>query len=106
MSADPTVPSAETVGLNRYASDEKLSIETLVVDDDVGARRREAVKRLRKERDAGAAASALSALREAALGSDNLLPSIIETVDALCTVGEISDCLRGVFGEYRESVVL
>jgi methylmalonyl-CoA mutase N-terminal domain/subunit len=94
------------VGLNRHASDERLSIETLVVDDAVGARRREAVQRLRKERDAGAAASALSALREAALGSDNLLPSIIGAVDALCTVGEISDCLRGVFGEYRESVVL
>jgi methylmalonyl-CoA mutase N-terminal domain/subunit len=97
---------AVIVGLNRYTSEEPPSIETLVVDDEVNVRRREAVHRLREERDAKAAASALSALRQAALGSGNLLPWIVDAVCALCTVGEISDCLRGVFGEYRESVVV
>ena len=72
----------------------------------MSCRRAQAVQRLREERDAKAAASALSALQEAALGNGNLLPWIIEAVSALCTVGEISDCLRGVFGEYRESVVI
>ena len=100
--------SGETVivGLNRYASEEQPTIETLVVDDAVDVRRRESVQKLRAERDGAAAASALSALRRAALGNDNLLPSILDAVGALCTVGEISDCLRGVFGVYRESVVL
>ena len=97
---------AVIVGLNRYTSEEPPSIETLVVDDEVNVRRREAVHRLREERDAKAAASALSALRQAALGSGNLLPWIVDAVRALCTVGEISDCLRGVFGEYRESVIV
>ena len=97
---------AVIVGLNRYTSEEPPSIETLVVDDEVNVRRRETVHRLREERDAKAAASALSALRQAALGSGNLLPWIVDAVRALCTVGEISDCLRGVFGEYRESVVV
>jgi methylmalonyl-CoA mutase N-terminal domain/subunit len=94
------------VGLNRYTSDDQPSIETLVVDDTVGVRRRETVQKLRAERDGAVATAALSALRQAALGNGNLLPSILDAVDALCTVGEISDCLRGVFGVYRESVVL
>jgi methylmalonyl-CoA mutase N-terminal domain/subunit len=102
------VESGETiiVGLNRYGSEEQPSIETLVVDDTVDARRREAVQRLRAARDGTAATSALSALRQAALGNRNLLPSILNAVDTLCTVGEISDCLRGVFGVYRESVIV
>jgi len=102
------VESGETVivGLNRYASEEQPSIETLVVDEAVGVRRRETVQKLRAERDGTAAECALAALRQAAAGSDNLLPRILDAVDALCTAGEISDCLRGVFGVYRESVVL
>ncbi len=102
------IESGETVivGLNRFTSEDQPSIETLVVDEAVGVRRREAVQKLRAERDGTAATSALASLRQAAAGSENLLPGILDAVDALCTVGEISDCLRGVFGVYREAVVL
>jgi methylmalonyl-CoA mutase N-terminal domain/subunit len=94
------------VGLNRFASEDQPSIETLVVDEAVGARRREALQRLRAERDGTATAAALATLRQAALGNENLIPRILDAVDALGTVGEISNCLRSVFGVYRESVVL
>jgi len=103
-----SVESGETVivGQNRYATEERLAIETLVVDDRVGSDRTAAVQSLRSQRDSATAAAALAQLRRSAQGSGNLLPPIIAAVEALCTVGEISDCLRGVFGEYHESVIL
>jgi methylmalonyl-CoA mutase N-terminal domain/subunit len=48
-------------------------------------------------------ADSLRALEQAARGGENLMPRILEAVGARATVGEISDVLRGVFGEYRES---
>ncbi len=76
------------------------------MDEEVAETRRREVAGLRSRRDAAAAARALDALGRAAQGNDNLLPPVIDCVEALTTVGEISDCLRAVFGQYRESVVL
>jgi methylmalonyl-CoA mutase N-terminal domain/subunit len=56
---------------------------------------------LRTQRDQGAVAASLLRLQEAAKGDDNLLPPILEAVRAYATLGEISDQLRSVFGEYR-----
>jgi methylmalonyl-CoA mutase N-terminal domain/subunit len=64
------------------------------------------IKQLRAERDGGRAAAALAAVEQTARGSGNLLPPIVAAVEALATIGEISDCLRGVFGEHKESVVI
>ena len=49
---------------------------------------------------------ALEAVRAAAKGQDNLMPPILAAVKAQATLGEVSDALRDVFGEYRETVVL
>ncbi len=92
------------VGVNAYREDEKTQIPILRIDP---ALEREQVQRLqefRKRRDAAAVESALGALRAAARSSDNLMPPIVEAVDAGVTLGEISDALREVFGEYRENV--
>ena len=56
---------------------------------------------LRAGRDQGAAAAALVALAEAAAGTENVLPRILACVEARVTLGEISDALRGVWGEHR-----
>ena len=64
------------------------------------------VKALRKERNGAAAQAAVEAVRAAARGKENLMPLIVAAVKAEATLGEISDALRDVFGEYRESVVL
>jgi len=58
---------------------------------------------MRASRDAGAVTSSLNRLEEAARGSANLMPPILAACEAYATVGEISDRLRRVFGEYRES---
>jgi methylmalonyl-CoA mutase N-terminal domain/subunit len=60
----------------------------------------------RAARDAAAAQAALAALGQAAASGANLLPHLVECVDRNATLGEISDTLRGVFGEYREHVVV
>jgi methylmalonyl-CoA mutase, N-terminal domain len=94
------------VGVNRFATDEKSQIDLMVVDEQVAARRREEVGGLRSRRDAAAVERTLSALAAAAQGKENLVPRVLDCVEALATVGEISDRLRTVYGQYRESVIL
>jgi methylmalonyl-CoA mutase, N-terminal domain len=57
---------------------------------------------VRASRDSSTVKSRLEDLEESARGSDNLMPRILAACEALATVGEISDRLRNVFGEYRE----
>ncbi len=104
-----SVETGETVivGVNRFATtEERPKIDILVVDEAVGANQRLALEDLRATRDSAVVARALDNLRLAAAGSDNLVPLILDAVEALATVGEISDTLRRTFGEYRESVVI
>jgi methylmalonyl-CoA mutase N-terminal domain/subunit len=61
---------------------------------------------LRARRDAAMSRSALEEVERRARGSENLMPAILAAVEAYATVGEISDTLRRVFGEYQESVVI
>jgi methylmalonyl-CoA mutase N-terminal domain/subunit len=94
------------VGVNKFASETATAVDLLVVNEQVGESRRQALKELRAERKAQAVEQSLLRLQNAAAGKENLLPHILEAVESLATVGEISDCLREVFGEYRESVVV
>ena len=64
------------------------------------------LRRVRAERDAAAWSAALAALAEAARGTANLLPPIIDAVQAQATLGEISDTLRGALGEHRELITV
>jgi methylmalonyl-CoA mutase N-terminal domain/subunit len=64
------------------------------------------LKALRARRDAAKAKAALVEVERRARSSDNLMPAILLAVEAFVTVGEISDALRRVFGEYHESVII
>ena len=94
------------LGVNRYASEEKLSSPTTRLRPEVEAEQCARVARLRQNRDAIELSRRIVALEKAARGKDNLLPYILEAVKAHATVGEISDALRGTFGLYREQVVV
>ncbi len=94
------------VGVNRFAGQEQQPIDLLVVDEAVGRGQQENLAGVRASRNSAAVGSALARLQNAAAGRDNLLPYILDAVEASASVGEISDCLRRVFGEYRESVVI
>jgi methylmalonyl-CoA mutase N-terminal domain/subunit len=62
----------------------------------------ERLRQLRASRSQSTIEEKLAALEQAARGGDNLMPAIFDAAGAYATVGEISDRLRGVFGEYRE----
>jgi len=96
----------EVVGVNVHRLDAEPVPETLRLDPDLEARQVARTRRLRASRSADAATATIDAVRRAAEGTDNLLPPILEAVRAECTLGEISDALRGVFGLHREVVVL
>ena len=91
------------VGVNRFRMEEKSPLATLRVDPAVEKAQIERLRELRASRSEAAARGALAALEAAARGPDNLMPLILDAAAKLATVGEISDTLRGVFGEYQES---
>ena len=90
------------VGVNEFRSEESVEPEIFSVDDSV---RREQVERLqgmKARRDAPAVENALREVRRRAGGKDNLMPAIVDAVEVYATLGEISNVLREVWGEYRE----
>jgi methylmalonyl-CoA mutase N-terminal domain/subunit len=96
------------VGANKFrdegAGEARAPLQRI---DPEGERRQvERVRRVRAERDAAAWEAALDRLEDAARGSDNLLPPILESVKAYATVGEISDRLRTAFGVHRELITV
>jgi len=90
------------VGVNKYQVPEERPPELLKVPLEVEARQADRVRRVKRERNGAAARAALARVRAAAEGAENLMPPLVDAVKALCTVGEISDVYRQVFGEYRD----
>ncbi len=94
------------VGVNEFVAEEEKPIPLLRIDPRIEAEQIERVRAVRARRDAQAAANAMTEVESRARSGANLLPVILAAVEAYCTVGEISDALRRVFGEYKESVVV
>ncbi len=90
-----------TVGVNEYCTDEKLSIPLLRVDREGERLQIERLNRIRSTRDNREVAARLQDLEQAARGSANLMPYLLEAVKAYATLGEMMGVLREVFGEYR-----
>jgi methylmalonyl-CoA mutase N-terminal domain/subunit len=94
------------VGVNEFViEDEEIDIDILKIDPAVEAAQREVLRKLRSERDNAAAAAALEDLKQAAGGSDNLMPKILNCARTYCTLGEMIGVLREVFGEYKEPII-
>ncbi len=94
---------AVVVGVNRYTGPDKAAMPIFRVDESLHAERAERLRALRDRRDGVAVERALAAVETAAKGDANLMPPIVEAVESLATLGEISDRLRKVFGEFHES---
>ena len=90
------------VGVNEFVSDSGVPTDILRVDERVGAAQIERLRQIRRSRDGRRVERALVLLRDAASGTENLIPRIQECVEAYASVGEISDALRSVWGEYKE----
>ncbi len=91
------------VGVNKFRQEEGKSPATFRVDPAIEARQVESLRVVRASRAQDRVEDTLCALERAARGTENLMPRIVEACEALATVGEISDRLRTVFGEYREA---
>jgi methylmalonyl-CoA mutase, N-terminal domain len=94
------------VGVNDFKVEEERPITILRVEEQIARDQIERLKAFRLKRDSTRVRSVLAELGRRAAGSENLLPAILDAVENNATVGEISDTLRSVFGEYQESVVI
>jgi methylmalonyl-CoA mutase N-terminal domain/subunit len=98
--------SAIIVGVNRFTREDEPGIPLQHMDESLERKQVEQVRALRTRREKVRWQAALQAVTDAARGGANLMPTILEAVESYATVGEISDTLRKVFGEYRETVVI
>jgi methylmalonyl-CoA mutase N-terminal domain/subunit len=89
------------VGVNRYITNEDPDMELHTVDESIRDRQTERLNELKDTRDNGAVEKTLAALKRAAEGTENLLYPMKESLANLATLGEVSDTLREVFGQYR-----
>jgi len=94
------------VGVNDFIAAEERAIPTLRIEPEIERSQIARLNALRAKRDSTRTISALAELQRRAISNENLLPAILIAVEAHATVGEISDALRRVFGEYHESVVI
>ena len=96
--------AATLVGVNAFLTAKGgAPIATLRIDPDVERRQIERVRAVRAGRSATASSAAIAGVTRAAREGGNLVPPVIAAVEAFATVGEISDALRAVFGEYEET---
>jgi methylmalonyl-CoA mutase N-terminal domain/subunit len=94
------------VGVNRFRLEEENPVPILRIDESLEKKQVERTRALRNRRDERPWSESLTRIDDAARSGDNLMPHIIHAVENYATVGEISDTLRKVFGEYKEAVVV
>ena len=89
------------VGVNQFTGGGELPKDILKVNPELEDKQKRNLARVRAERDAAKASAAIAQVERAARDGDNLMPPIIDAVRSWCTLGEISDAMRRVFGEYQ-----
>jgi methylmalonyl-CoA mutase N-terminal domain/subunit len=94
------------VGVNDYVMPEERPMELMCIDQRATEAQLEKLSELKRQRDQHQVTAVLDRLREAARGTTNLIPLVLEAVECDTTLGELSDALREVFGEYREKVTV
>jgi len=90
------------VGVNEFTTEEESTPRLLEIDEKVEEKQIKGLRRLKRERDNEKVNRVLDKVRKVADSDENIMPVLIEAVKVYATVGEITDALRDVFGEYRE----
>lgn len=94
------------VGVNKFTIEEKEQQGLLKIDDSVEKNQIKRLKNIKQKREQLAVSEALKSLKNAAKGTDNLMPFIVKAVHAYASIGEICNVMREVFGEYKENIIL
>lgn len=89
------------VGVNKFQIEENPDIPILKVDDSIRQVQSARLQSLRQNRDHGKVDQCLQELNDRAVSGENIMPAVLQAVEQKCTLGEISDTLREVFGEHR-----
>jgi methylmalonyl-CoA mutase N-terminal domain/subunit len=97
---------AVVVGVNRFQIEEEKPVPIQRIDPALEPKQVERLRALRAKRNTETWKAALLAVEDSARSADNLMPRILAAVEANATVGEISDAMRKVYGEYKEAVVI
>jgi methylmalonyl-CoA mutase N-terminal domain/subunit len=97
---------AIVVGVNRFQIGEEKSVPIQRIDPALEPKQVERVRAVRAKRNPETWQAAIRAVEDTARTGENLMPRILAAVEAYATVGEISDAMRKVYGEYREAVVI
>ncbi len=97
---------AVVVGVNRFQIGEEKAVPIQRIDPALEPRQVERLRALRAKRNVETWQAAIRAVEDTARSAENLMPRILAAVEANATVGEISDAMRKVYGEYKEAVVI
>jgi methylmalonyl-CoA mutase N-terminal domain/subunit len=97
---------AYVVGVNSFELEQEHEVPLQHIDESLERKQVERLKAVRAKRDQARWAAAVKQVEDTAKGTGNLMPVIVEAVEANATVGEISDAMRHVYGEYHETVVI
>ena len=89
------------VGVNKFTAKETEQAPVLKIDDSIRTVQAEKLKALRAKRDNAKAIASIEIIKEKATTNENLMPLVIDAVENYCTLGEIADALRSVWGEYN-----
>lgn len=89
------------VGVNKFQVKEETSIPIFKIDDSIRQLQTEKLERLKANRDRAKVDQCLQRLNDQVVGGENIMPAVIEAVENKCTLGEIADTLREVYGEYK-----
>jgi methylmalonyl-CoA mutase N-terminal domain/subunit len=89
------------VGVNKFKNEKGISPPHFKIDESIRELQTNRLTNLKKRRDAEKVLAILKSIKEIAVNGENLMPAVIEAVENHCTLGEISDALRSVFGEYH-----
>jgi methylmalonyl-CoA mutase N-terminal domain/subunit len=89
------------VGLNMFQANEENPIPGFKVDDNIRVQQIQKLKSLKEKRDNKKVGECLQTIHDKATSRENLMPAVIEAVESYCTLGEIADVLRKVFGEQK-----
>ena len=89
----------------KFAGKEGIQPEILKISEEIADIQTESLKQVKNSRDEAKATQCLQKIKEVAQTDENLIPYILEAARAYCSVGEIIDVLRGVFGVYKEESI-
>jgi methylmalonyl-CoA mutase N-terminal domain/subunit len=89
------------VGVNEFKSASKTQIPILKIDEKIRQEQIEKLNAIKAKRNPDKVTLCLASIKQAAIGTDNLMPLVVDAVEHYCTLGEIADTLRSVYGEYQ-----